>query len=157
MAQTVASGATHYVDDHSIETGDLILSGGTLDVASAGSGGTIEDTTVSGTDNIYSGGSAVSSFVTGVWSSGGAGSVFINGGDENVFSGGVADGTSVTGVSSGGSSFFGIQEIYGIASGTVVLDLGLDVIQSGGIAVGTTCRAAGTSSSRPPDTPTGRS
>jgi autotransporter passenger strand-loop-strand repeat protein len=142
MALTVFSGTTHDVDD-TTEIGDLVLSGGTLDVASAGSGGTIEDTTVSGTDNIYSGGSAVSSFVTGVWSSGGAGSVFINGGDENVLSGGVADGTSVTGVSSGGSSFFGIQEIYGIASGTVVLSLGLDAVYSGGSALGTTVSSGG--------------
>jgi autotransporter passenger strand-loop-strand repeat protein len=142
MALTVFNGTTHDVDD-TTEIGDLVLSGGTLDVASLDSGGTIEDTTVSGTDNIYSGGRAISSLVTGVWSSGGTGSVFINGGDENVLSGGTADGTSVTGVSSGGSSFFGVQEVFGIASGTMVLDLGLQIVNSGGSALNATVSSGG--------------
>jgi autotransporter passenger strand-loop-strand repeat protein len=142
MALTVFSGTTHDVDG-TTEIGDLVLSGGTLDVASAGSGGMIEDTTVSGTDTIYSGGSAVSSLVTGVVSPGGAGTVLINGGDENVLFGGVAVGTTVTGVSSGGSSFFGKQDIFGVASGTVVLGLGFDAVYSGGSALGTAVSSGG--------------
>jgi hypothetical protein len=87
MALTVFGGAVHYADDGILEAFDLVERGGTLGVAAAGSGGTIEDTTVSGTANVYSGGSAISSLVTGVWSSAGDGTTFINGGEENVFSG----------------------------------------------------------------------
>jgi autotransporter passenger strand-loop-strand repeat protein len=55
MAATVTSGQTHHVDSGAVESNDLVLSGGTLDVASAGAGGMVGSTTIDsgGVDNIF--------------------------------------------------------------------------------------------------------
>jgi autotransporter passenger strand-loop-strand repeat protein len=119
MPVTVFGGQTHDVED-TTETGDLVQSGGTLDVTSSGS---IFSTTVDvgGVDNIFSGGSATDTSLAG--------------GIENVFAG--AGATAAT-VFSGG-----VEAIFGVAEDTTVLLNGLDAVYGGGSALGTTVSSGG--------------
>ena len=57
VALTISAGVTHDVNGGGSETGDVVLSGGVLDVASLGSGGAVQSTTVEsgGLDQIFDG------------------------------------------------------------------------------------------------------
>jgi autotransporter passenger strand-loop-strand repeat protein len=114
MAVTVSSGQTHDVNAGSTEIGDLVLSGGTLDVSFAANGGTISNTVVDlgGVDNIGDHGIGIATD--------------LNGGDENIFSGGVAQFTTV--------AANGEQVVFGAGSATdTIVASGFQVAFSGAL------------------------
>ena len=116
---TVSNGFFHSVTPGQPEIGDIVMSGGTLDVLS---GATVSNTTDSGLVIVSAGGSAFGTMI----GSGGfqldfgmaSGTIANNGGVEDVFAGGMAINTTL---------------IFG----------GNQVVASGGVASGTTIFAGG--------------
>jgi autotransporter passenger strand-loop-strand repeat protein len=129
------------------------INSGSQDVYGVASGTIL----VSGAEVVQSGGVASGTMVetpSNVWISAGgllSGAV-LQGGVERVLSGGVAIATSMTisgyelissgGVTSGTTITVGAQDVYGSASGTVLIG-GTEDVDSGGLAVGTVIDADG--------------
>lgn len=128
---TISNGQTSAVSSGQIDTGWIVLAGGTLNVLT---GGVISNTAISGgIDNISAGGAATSTTIFG-------------GGEEFVFSGGV---TTSTTVENGGAE---LVSSGGTAIGTTILNGGAVTVSSGGTlellgantASGATIKAGGT-------------
>jgi autotransporter passenger strand-loop-strand repeat protein len=127
---------------------NAVINGGQQDVYNSAINTTINS---GGVQNVYVYGFAVGTqiFNAGIENvSGVVAGTSINGGTQEVFSGGVADNTTVSGifglqfVSSGGTTVGtviiggGVEQLYGIASGSVVNGGSLNV-SSGGLVIGT--------------------
>ena len=120
------------------ETGATVTNGGTLNVENdaSASGGTVSS---GGTLNVSSGGTA-------------SGITVSDGGHQYVESGGTADDTVLTDpgiqiVVSGGTASNtvdgGEQDVYGSAVSTTVINGGLEIVETGGFATGTTVSSTG--------------
>jgi len=120
MNVTVSSGQTYPVSSGQTDTGDIVLFGGTLDVLS---GGTIIDTVDSGTVNVSAGGSASGTTIYGNFVAPGVGS-------ETIGVGGIDHGALI--------SAGGIQYDFGSADGDMIYANGVQFVESGGVASGTT-------------------
>lgn len=125
---TVSSGTTLIVSSGQTLDGVIVLNGGLLQVQS---GGTILNTlNLAGIDEIFSGGSAINTAVTGTVTPNSLGGLVITSYPEVIYSGGRATGTTL---------HAGAQLLYGgAADATTINWIGYQEVYSGGIATGTT-------------------